>query len=109
LVGRKDSRDRVTTALLERQKHAESREEANLLYVALTRARQLMIVSAAVTPDKAGQGWYGMLRAHSGIRTINLPQALRGYIKAAAHRRTPSPRSIAPYTPQRWAHRSIRA
>ena len=63
LVGRKDSRDRVTTALLERQKHAESREEANLLYVALTRARQLLIVSAAVTPDKAGQGWYGMLRA----------------------------------------------
>ena len=63
LVGRKDSRDRVTTALLERQKLAENREEANLLYVALTRAQQLLIVSAAVTTNNAGQGWYGMLRA----------------------------------------------
>jgi len=63
LVGRKDSRDRVTTALLERQKLAENREEANLLYVALTRAQQLLIVSAAVTSNNAGQGWYGMLRA----------------------------------------------
>lgn len=63
LVGRKDSRDRITQALLDRQQQAERREDANLLYVALTRARQMLIVSAAVTPDKAERGWYGLLRA----------------------------------------------
>ncbi len=63
LVGRKDSRDRISTALLERQQQAERREDANLLYVALTRARQMLIVSAAVTPGQAEQGWYGLLRA----------------------------------------------
>ncbi|MBI5460638.1 MAG: UvrD-helicase domain-containing protein [Gammaproteobacteria bacterium] len=63
LVGRKDSRDRITQALLDRQKQAERREDANLLYVALTRARQMLIVSAAVTPEQAGRGWYGTLRA----------------------------------------------
>jgi ATP-dependent helicase/nuclease subunit A len=66
LVGRKDSRDRITQALLDRQQQAERREDANLLYVALTRARQMLIVSAAVTPDKANHGWYGLLRVQWG-------------------------------------------
>lgn len=63
LVGRKSGRDRVTADLLARQQAAEQREDANLLYVALTRARQLLFVSAAVTADNADQGWYGLLRA----------------------------------------------
>ena len=63
LVGRKTGRDRVTADLLARQQEAELREDANLLYVALTRARQLLFVSAAVTADNADQGWYGLLRA----------------------------------------------
>lgn len=62
LVGRKTGRDRVTAHLLATQQAAELREDANLLYVALTRARQLLFVSAAVTADNAGQGWYGLLR-----------------------------------------------
>ena len=63
LIGRKDLRDSVTRALLAAQQTAEAREDANLLYVALTRARQLLIVSAAVTDATADSGWYGMLRA----------------------------------------------
>jgi ATP-dependent helicase/nuclease subunit A len=63
LVGRKTERDSITRQLLERQQHAEQREDANLLYVALTRARQLLVVSAAVDADNAGSGWYGLLRA----------------------------------------------
>lgn len=63
LVGRKDARDNVTRALLDQQRAAEAREDANLLYVALTRARQVLIVSAAVSADSADGGWYGLLRA----------------------------------------------
>ncbi|MFN2308892.1 MAG: UvrD-helicase domain-containing protein [Gammaproteobacteria bacterium] len=63
LVGRKTERDSVTRRLLDSQRHAERREDANLLYVALTRARQLLVVSAAVAADKADSGWYGLLRA----------------------------------------------
>ncbi|MFP5506575.1 MAG: UvrD-helicase domain-containing protein, partial [Gammaproteobacteria bacterium] len=63
LVGRKADRDSVTRQLLERQQRAEQREDANLLYVALTRARQMLCVSAAVTDDTADSGWYGLLRA----------------------------------------------
>lgn len=63
LAGRKAGRDRVTADLLARQQAAELREDANLLYVALTRARQLLFVSAAVTADHVDQGWYGLLRA----------------------------------------------
>ena len=63
LVGRKAERDRVTQQLLDQQRGAELREDANLLYVALTRARQLLFVSAAVSDDDADKGWYGVLRA----------------------------------------------
>lgn len=63
LVGRKAQRDRVTETLLAAQQRAERREDANLLYVALTRARQLLFVSAAVGGEDTGNGWYGLLRA----------------------------------------------
>lgn len=63
LVGRKSERDRITQHLLDLQQRAELREDANLLYVALTRARQLLFVSAAVCADNADTGWYGLLRA----------------------------------------------
>lgn len=62
LIGRKQQRDRLTQQLLDVQQQAELREDANLLYVALTRARQLLFVSAAVAADKADKGWYGLLR-----------------------------------------------
>ncbi|MBU1192961.1 MAG: UvrD-helicase domain-containing protein [Gammaproteobacteria bacterium] len=63
LIGRKQQRDRITQQLLECQQQAEQREDANLLYVALTRARQLLFVSAALSTDKADKGWYGLLRS----------------------------------------------
>lgn len=63
LAGRKAERDSKTATLLAQQQLAEQREDANLLYVALTRAQQLLFVSAAVTADTADTGWYGLLRA----------------------------------------------
>ncbi len=63
LIARKQQRDRITQQLLALQQQAELREDANLLYVALTRARQMLFVSAAVSTDKANKGWYGQLRS----------------------------------------------
>ncbi|WJW74753.1 UvrD-helicase domain-containing protein [Thiohalobacter sp. IOR34] len=41
---------------------AEQREDANLLYVALTRPRQLLIVSGCVPSRSDALGWYGLIR-----------------------------------------------
>ncbi|OOZ40636.1 hypothetical protein BOW53_06830 [Solemya pervernicosa gill symbiont] len=62
LSGKSDRLDSISKTLLESESEAELREEANLLYVALTRARQQLLVSG--TPPNRGDdlGWYGMIR-----------------------------------------------
>lgn len=61
LAGKKDSQDPFTSAILEQHASAEAREDANLLYVALTRARQLLFISGC-HPNKGNNlGWYGMI------------------------------------------------
>ncbi|MEK7207138.1 MAG: UvrD-helicase domain-containing protein, partial [Pseudomonadota bacterium] len=60
LVGNKDMVDDVSQALLGTQNMAARREEANLLYVALTRAKQILYVSG-VEPARGGRGWYGFI------------------------------------------------
>ena len=62
LIGRKGQRDPLTKALLEQESLAEERESANLLYVALTRSRQLLYLSAAQPGRGDDTGWYGLLR-----------------------------------------------
>ncbi len=61
LVGRRDQQDATTRAVLERRAAEQAREEANLLYVAVTRAAQALYVSGC--RDKRGeeQGWYGAI------------------------------------------------
>lgn len=60
-------RDAVLRALAESEQEAEQREQANLLYVALTRARHMLILSATAgkRQDRAeledGRTWYGTL------------------------------------------------
>lgn len=49
--------DRITRVAVEAYKAARAREDANLLYVALTRARQVLIVSASA----GNGGWYARL------------------------------------------------
>lgn len=57
-------RDRVLQSLQANRAQREYFEDANLLYVALTRAQQMLVISAnAKQPDKFG-GWYADL-AHS--------------------------------------------
>ncbi len=55
-------RDRISKQLIETEKHKESIEDANLLYVAITRARQLLFVSG-VKPRRGDwtRSWYGQI------------------------------------------------
>jgi ATP-dependent helicase/nuclease subunit A len=61
LLPRSDDLDRITREALEVWKAARNREDANLLYVALTRARQLLIVSASAR-GQGDHGWYARIR-----------------------------------------------
>ena len=105
LVGRKTERDRITQTLIERQQQAEQREDSNLLYVALTRARQLLFVSAAVTQATAQKGWYGRLRRcwnaerdgdHYLHRTGTPPQPAQTTPDTAVAAPAPDPRLQSP-------------
>ena len=62
LTGNKDRQDDLSQALLHEQQWSVRREEANLLYVALTRAKQVLFVSGC-EPGRVGQGrgWYGFI------------------------------------------------
>lgn len=55
------SRDSATQALLDSQRLRDAREEANLLYVAVTRARQLLFISGVEPTRNKGQGWYNQI------------------------------------------------
>ncbi|WP_126455766.1 UvrD-helicase domain-containing protein [Sulfuriflexus mobilis] len=54
-------RDSATRALLEAQVTRDAREEANLLYVAMTRARQLLYISAVEPARNKDQGWHALI------------------------------------------------
>jgi ATP-dependent helicase/nuclease subunit A len=61
--------DDVSLALRTEQQWPARREEANLLYVALTRARQMLYVSGC-EPGQGGRGWYGFIEKrlrHAGV------------------------------------------
>ena len=61
LLGTKNQHDAYSRKLLERHQHAEQREDANLLYVALTRARQLLFISGCRPKRGSELGWYGLI------------------------------------------------
>lgn len=63
LAGRKSDLDSVSRRWLEVQERAEAREEANLLYVALTRAKQVLIVSGCAPARGSNLGGYGLIAA----------------------------------------------
>jgi ATP-dependent helicase/nuclease subunit A len=65
------STDRLTERSIERRMQLQQREEYNLLYVAMTRARQYLVVSATENPSAHSSGWYRLL--HSGLGSISEP------------------------------------
>ena len=81
LLGRKADTDMYTSEVVSRRAAAAFQEESNLLYVALTRAQQLLFVSGcesgrrkADTPGRAGdktRGWYGHIEGRLEAARIN--------------------------------------
>jgi ATP-dependent helicase/nuclease subunit A len=61
LAGNRAMRDQAMQSLLEQQQQERLREDANLLYVALTRARQYLFISGSSSKDNIDTTWYGML------------------------------------------------
>lgn len=61
LTGTQDRLDSFSKALLATHDAADRREEINLLYVALTRARQLLFISANASPRNNADNWYQLL------------------------------------------------
>jgi ATP-dependent helicase/nuclease subunit A len=69
LIPGTQQRDSLSESLLEKQRHVQDREQANLLYVALTRAKQILYISAC-KPKQRGPmlDWYHPLQ--NALRTL---------------------------------------
>jgi ATP-dependent helicase/nuclease subunit A len=67
LAGKKEQQDRFTHSILARHEQAEAREEANLLYVAITRPKQFLFISGCRPNRGNNLGWYGLLAAQCGV------------------------------------------
>jgi ATP-dependent helicase/nuclease subunit A len=81
LVTKKTDRDQWTNELLARQDADAKREDANLLYVALTRARQYLFVSGCESKRNSDNGWYGAItKALEDHPDSAMPQDNGGYI-----------------------------
>jgi ATP-dependent helicase/nuclease subunit A len=62
LLGNTRQRDAVSKGLHELERQEEHREAANLLYVALTRAKHMLIVSGcAATSRSSSRSWYAQI------------------------------------------------
>ena len=61
LVGRKDSVDKVTQSIIETLNKDSTKEELNLLYVALTRAKQYLFISGTESKQNAPQSWHSII------------------------------------------------
>ncbi len=76
LVGKKDQQPAALRQRLQREQQEQRREAANLLYVAMTRARQLLFVSGARATGKDENGWYFALRSAldpTGTKSMDEP------------------------------------
>lgn len=59
LAGKKDSLDQFTRKILDKHAISEQRENANLFYVAITRAQQFLFISGSQPSRGDKLGWYG--------------------------------------------------
>lgn len=82
LVGRKDGRGRARDPLFEQEQAAAAREELNLLYVAITRAKQVFVASGVQPGKEPGDTFLSRLAAavrelghEDGVHGAALPEA----------------------------------
>lgn len=78
LVGKKADRDKFSSNAYEAHRLADKREEANLLYVALTRARHVMFISGC-EPRSKDRGWYGFIQSRLNQEKQTLEQGITGF------------------------------
>ena len=98
LVTKKMDRDQWTNELLTRQDADAKREDANLLYVALTRARQYLFVSGCESKRNSDNGWYGAItKALQDHPDSAIPQDNGGYILQSGQAPHPM-RAVPPST-----------
>ena len=61
LLAKKENQDSISQQRIEQHRQAEEREKANLLYVAITRAKQLLFISGCLPLKRSGPGWYSKI------------------------------------------------
>jgi len=61
ITGRKQNLDQKTQALLNQQSTTNWKEELNLLYVALTRAKQYLFISGVEAKRNQGNNWFSII------------------------------------------------
>jgi len=71
LANKSKCRDTVTESLISKDMVAEQREAANVFYVAITRARQYLYISAA-KPTKSETDWYSLIK-----NCYNIPETVQ--------------------------------
>ena len=75
LITGRDNTDELTRAVLQQKEAAQNREELNLLYVALTRARQYLLITGS--HSKSSSGWHGYIEA--GMQALTAVDADGAY------------------------------
>ena len=97
LTGTRAGHDRLSRELLALQQQREWQESANLLYVAMTRARQRLYISAAEQAQE-GESWYQALLQSWPRDEQDQPRILRSGTEEPGRPAPPS----APATVQNW-------
>jgi len=64
----KENTDQITSARQQKKLDEQTREELNLLYVALTRAREQLYISGVASRGRQNDSWYQMIA--SGLESI---------------------------------------
>ncbi len=66
ILGKKSEVDADTQKVIEQQDNKEQLEELNLLYVALTRAKQYLFISGSATRNNSKNSWHAIITASLG-------------------------------------------
>lgn len=78
LTGKKAERDTASDQAYEAKRMADKHEETNLLYVALTRARQILFISGCESRSE-DHGWYGFIRSRLEQERQTLAQGMADF------------------------------
>jgi len=80
----KHDTDKLTEKLQQEKLKEQNREELNLLYVALTRAREQLYISGINTGRHKDNSWYQII--NSGLHSITEAETAAGGINCRVHR-----------------------